>query len=86
MSMNPKSRPLVIINEKVGREASRNNTDEVFFSEEDVSRNEVINTAKISHSQRRSRNHLKEGISHLQTAQNTERKFGNSLNNAELTR
>ena len=50
MSMNPKSRPLVIINEKVGREASRNNTDEVFFSEEDVSRNEIIETAKISHS------------------------------------
>ena len=50
MSMNPKARPLVIINEKVGREASRNNTDEVFFSEEDVSRNEIIETAKISHS------------------------------------
>ena len=76
MSMNPKSRPLVIINEKVGREASRNNTDEVFFSEEDVSRNEIIDTAKINHNRGRSRNPLVGGISHLQTAQNTERKLG----------
>ena len=63
--MNPKSRPLVIINEKVGREASRNNTDEVFFSEEDVSRNEIIDTAKINLNRGRSRNPLVGGISHL---------------------
>ena len=86
MSINPKTRPLVIIDEKVGREASRNNTDEVFFSEEDVSRNEIIETAKISHNQKPSRSRLVEGLSHLQTAQNTERKLDNSLNNAELTR